>query len=218
MIVIATNNGKKYLSKLLESLEFLGNKIPVSIIDTQSDDIESLEYLSNLQNTFPFDIKTYRTPYRGFDTGAYIWAYRNIPSEKYYFLQDSLKIKSLEYFSETDKRLKPGTIVPLLTFENNGYGYGEGMNFCQSNFGTTDYDLGIFGPIFSILRSDMDKIDSNHLCIPHNKATQTGMERGWAIIFKIYGFVVDPLEGIKDDFKIENHTYQYFEKQFPYRK
>lgn len=218
MIVIATNNGKNYLSKLLESLESLGNTIPVSVIDTQSDDTESIEYLNTLENNFSFEIKIYKTPYRGFDTGAYIWAYRNIPSEKYYFLQDSLKIKSLDYFKETDKKLKTGTVVPLLTFDNNGYGYGEGYNFCQTNFGTTHYEFGIFGPIFSILKEDLDKISSNHFCIPYNKATQTGMERGWAIIFKIYGFTIDPLEGIKDDFKIENHTYEYFEKQFPYRK
>ena len=48
MIVIATNNGKKHLIELLENLNQLGIKYPVSIIDTQSTDQETVDFLNQI--------------------------------------------------------------------------------------------------------------------------------------------------------------------------
>jgi len=218
MIVISTNNGKKFLENLLRSLSDINSKIDVSIIDTQSTDEDSLTYLENLRNNNPFEfnIKVYTTPYRGFDSGAYIYAINNIVSDKFYFLQDSITIKSIDFFNEIDKKLKPGVVVPLITFQSNFYANGEQTNFCSSNFGTYIYDKGIFGPMFSILYEDCQKIDKSLLVYPYNKMTQMAMERGWSIIFEKYNFTIDPLEGEKDD-RIFNDEHLYFIKYFPYR-
>ena len=74
MIVIATNNGYSYLPKLIKSLEKTNIfNIPISIIDTGSNDKSFLNYLDHLPSKYQiFKIK------EGYDTGAYIYAYENI--------------------------------------------------------------------------------------------------------------------------------------------
>lgn len=220
MIVISTNNGESNLKKLLSSLNEIKINKPVSIIDTQSSDDNSLKYLDNISknNPFDFEINFYQTPYRGFDTGAYIYAINNLVTGTFYFLQDSMVIKSEDYFKEIDRKIKPGVVVPLITFQSDFYANHEQTDFCISNFGTHQYEKGVFGPIFSILYEDCQKIDKSFLVYPHNKMTQMAMERGWSIIFDKYNFILDPLEGEKDDYKLFNDGYIYFSKNFPYRK
>lgn len=220
MIVIATNNGKNYLSELLSDFQRIGISDEISIIDTQSTDIESLQFLESLRdkNDFDLNIKVYQTPYRGFDTGAYIYAIKNLKSDKFYFMQDSIRVKSIEYFNEINKRLKVGTIVPLITFGPHLYDENEQINFCYENFDSIEYDKGIFGPIFAITYEDSQKIDKKYLVYPTNKMLQMGMERGWSILFKKYGFEIEPIEGAYDYHKLANDGYALFKKFLPYRK
>ena len=220
MIVIATNNGKKYLIEVLYDLKKIGVKEEIAVIDTQSTDIESLEFLESLKNNNDFDLKisVHTTPYRGFDTGAYIYAINNLSADKFYFMQDSIKIKSNDYFNAIDKKLKNGTVVPLITFGPHLYDENEQINFCYENFESIEYDKGIFGPIFAITNSDAQKIDKKYLVYPTNKMLQMGMERGWSIIFKKYAFEIDSLEGDYNYEKLINDGYTYFKKYLPYRR
>jgi hypothetical protein len=220
MIVIATNNGKPYLLELLKDFQKIGISDEIAIIDTQSTDAESLEFLESLKikNEFGLNINVYKTPYRGFDTGAYIYAINNLKSDRFYFMQDSIKIKSIEYFNEINKRLKIGTIVPLITFGPHLYDENEQINFCYENFDSIEYDKGIFGPIFAITNEDVQKIDKKYLVYPTNKMLQMGMERGWAVLFKKYGFEIEPIEGAYDYSKLSNDGYSLFKKHLPYRR
>jgi hypothetical protein len=220
MIVIATNNGKPYLLELLSDFQRIGVSDEISIIDTQSTDIESLEFLESLKikNDFGLKINVYQTPYRGFDTGAYIYAINNLKSDKFYFMQDSIKIKSIEYFNEINKRLKVGTVVPLITFGPHLYDENEQIIFCYENFDSIEYDKGIFGPIFAITNEDVRKIDKKYLVYPTNKMLQMGMERGWSVLFKKYGFEIEPIEGAYDYMKLSNDGYSLFKKLLPYRR
>jgi hypothetical protein len=133
-------------------------------------------------------------------------------------MQDSIKIKSIDYFIEIDKRLKPGVVVPLITFGPNLYDENEQINFCYDNFDSIEYDKGIFGPIFAITNEDIQKIDKKYLVYPTNKMLQMGMERGWSILFKKYGFEIDPIEGNYDYTLLSNDGYTHFKKYLPYRR
>jgi hypothetical protein len=218
MIVVATNNGKNHLIDLILSLSNLN--LDVAIIDTQSTDQDSIDFLDQIKKNNPFkiNIQVHQTPYRGFDTGAYIYAIRNIETERFYFIQDSLRIKDLNIFSEIDKKIKPGTVVPLITFSSNLYDNQEQADFCTEKFGTSNFEKGIFGPIFCGMRSDFKKIEDNLLTYPTNKNLQMAMERGWGILFNKYNFNIDPLEGDYNFEKLVRDEYFYFKKKFPYRK
>jgi len=220
MIVVATNNGKQYLMELLSDFKRIGITDEISIIDTQSTDIDSINFLESLKNNNEYNLKisVYQTPYRGFDTGAYIYAINNLKADKFYFMQDSVRIKSNDYFNEINKKLKVGKVVSLITFEPHAFDGAEQINFCYENFDSIEYDKGIFGPIFAITNDDVQKIDKKYLVYPTNKMLQMGMERGWSILFKKYGFEINSLEGEYDYQKLVNDGYTHFKKYLPYRK
>jgi hypothetical protein len=219
MIVIATNNGKQYLSELLTDFENIGVNDEIAIVDTQSNDENSLNFLEELNKNNPYklNVTIHQTPYRGFDTGAYIYAINNFSSDRFYFMQDSIRIKTIEYFNEIDKKLIEGTVVCLLRFDPNLFDSNDQINFCNSNFGSIDYDNGIFGPIFSITKNDIEKIDKKYLIYPTNKMEQMAMERGWSILFKRYGINVESIQGNWNPNKLSNDEYSLFTKKFPYR-
>lgn len=219
MIVIATNNGKQYLQELLSDFENIKIEDEISIIDTQSTDKDSLNFLEELKTNSIYNLKinVHQTQYRGFDSGAYIYAINNIESDVFYFMQDSIRIKSIEYFNEIKRKLKVGTVVCLISFPSNFFDSHEQRDFCNTNFDSIDYDTGIFGPIFSITKDDIEKIDKKYLIYPKNKIQQMAMERGWSIIFKKYGITIESLEGSWNPTKLSNDEYVFFTKKFPYR-
>jgi hypothetical protein len=219
MIVVATNNGINFLPNLLSDLEKLNIEEEISIIDTQSNDSEFIDYLENLKsfNKFKLNINVYQTPYKGFDTGAYIYAIQNLKSDRFIFLQDSIRIKNIDFFNLIDEKLKISNVVTLLTFEGNWWDNQIQEDFSLKHFGTTIYETGIFGPMFAISYLDSQKIEKNLLIYPENKEQQKAMERCWDIIFKKTNLTVDNLEGSHNDLKINNDDYQYFTKIKPYR-
>jgi hypothetical protein len=219
MIVVATNNGINFLPNLLSDLEKLNIEEEISIIDTQSNDSEFIDYLENLKsfNKFNLNINVYQTPYKGFDTGAYIYAIQNLKSDRFIFLQDSIRIKNMGFFNLIDEKLKTSNVVTLLTFDGNWWDNQIQKDFSLKHFGTTIFETGIFGPMFTISYLDSQKIEKNLLIYPENKEQQKAMERCWDIIFKKTSLTVDNLEGNHNDLKINNDGYQYFTKIKPYR-
>ena len=183
MIIIATNNGLDNLPRLLRSIEDTNKlNIPISIIDTGSTDVKFLDYLDN------FDIKY--TIYKingGYDSGAYIYAYENIKSEYYIFLQDSIEITSSEFYEIALDSIQDSYFLALYVFTNP-----EGLGTCEealfSYFSESDFNStkwGVFGPMFACSRDIMGKLyDSNLYFIPKNKEEQMAMERGWGIMVR----------------------------------
>ena len=157
MIVIATNNGKHFAENLLNDLDKFETKIPISLIDTQSTNPESIEFINRAKDLYPrLKLNTYVTPGKNFDTGAYMYAINNIYAERYYFLHDSIRVKTPVFFEEIDKKLTPGTVVALTGFPGNCYDGEDQKAFCRENWNMTEFKSGIFGPMFSILRSDIE--------------------------------------------------------------
>lgn len=219
MIVIATNNGNKFLKKSLDNLSLLNCDIPISIIDTKSTEKESIEFLNSLKNNYydNLNINVYQTPYSGYDSGAYIYAMKNIDSDRFYFIHDSFIIKTLSFFDRVNDLLKSGVVVSILEFSSNLYDNQEQINFSLKSVGTSDYDKGVFGPMFSILKSDVNKIIESLDFYPKIKNEQMAMERIWPIIFKKNNINTISLCGYLDIFKIQNDKYEYFIKYLPHR-
>lgn len=219
MIIIATNNGKHYLLDLLSDLERFEVKYEISVIDTQSSDQESLNFLEELKNNNPYNLKinVYQTPYRGFDTGAYIYAINNFNSDVFYFMQDSMRIKTSNYFEAINNTLNEGNVASLLSFAPGFWDNQEQKDFCDRCFESTDYDSGIFGPIFSVRREHIEKIDKKYLIYPSNKLEQMAMERGWSILFKKYGIPIKSIQGEHNRDMLFMDSYDMFQKKLPYR-
>jgi len=217
MIVIGTNNGRGWLEESLKALN--GCRIPIAVIDTNSTQSDSIEYHQSLTNhQFDLDIQIHTTPYKGYDSGAWIWSIKNIPSERYYFLQDSITIKNTDYFSKVDSIIDNGKVASLLHFPPNQYDTFEQHLWVMDSFGSSTYKSGIFGPNFSISGDMAKEIPKEWLTYPTDKWQQMGMERGWGVIFNNMGWEVEAVEGDYDYDRLIKDDYELFTKRFGGRR
>jgi hypothetical protein len=185
MVVIATNNGYIYLKELLASMEFVEMcNEEIIIVDTMSDDTNHLEFLNEIESLYPsLNIKVVTTPYRKFDTGAYIYAYQNYISDYYIFLHDSVTIKNVNFIKHIKDYLKKYNVVSYNSFQFLGNGGSEWLDFFKKNTGEETYKMGIFGPMFACNRIAFDAIDVDRLILPQTKNQQACYEGIWYTIF-----------------------------------
>lgn len=186
MVVIATNNGYIYLRELLNSMkdvEFCDEKI--LIVDTVSTDTNHLHFLSEIHNLYPeLDITVTTTPYRRFDTGAYIYSYKNYKSDIYIFLHDSVTVKNNNFIKDVKFYLNTYDVVCYNSFDFMGVGDTEWQEFFTRNTGEVTYKKGIFGPMFASTRKALDKIDFDNLELPKTKNQQACYEGIWYTLFE----------------------------------
>jgi len=220
MVIIATNNGYPYLGRILTDFENFFIDKQICLIDTGSTNEESLKFLDKIKNKEIFSklsIQILKTPYHGYDSGAYIYAMKNINSDKYYFIQDSISIKNKYFFDDIDKKLKDNTVVGFIYFDSNFYDNEEQINFCISKFGVKDFDLGIFGPMFAITKNDVNKIIQDLNYFPSNKNEQCAMERCWSALFKSKNIQIEFLDEKHNNTLFGTNGYKYLNKEFPNR-
>lgn len=222
MIVIATNNGSKYIDSLMASLVVYGPaEEKILIVDTQSSDPEYMGHLKTLQARYSkrIDIEIAQTPYAGYDTGAYIWAYRNYREPEYMFMQDSMFIKKANWLQQFRDKWTDGiSLVSWLKF-NVGYDGEAQKDFVMKNIGVTDTGgWGVFGPIFYTRLEIMDLFESKGLLniIPTNKIEQMAMERGWAAISTACGLASNNVDEY-NDMRIVSDNYDIIRKVLPKR-
>ena len=207
MIVIATNNGYSYLPKLIKSLEKTNIfNIPISIIDTGSNDKSFLNYLDHLPSKYQiFKIK------EGYDTGAYIYAYENIKSDYYIFLHDSIEILTDQFFKICLDQVTKESLFAYYSFENR-QDFKEELSPYFENSILDSYKFGVFGPMFACSKKIMKQIyDSNLYFLPKNKMEQMAMERGWGIITYILNI---PIVCIDHYDVLLNNASPYMKKHF----
>lgn len=218
MIVIATNNGINFLPKMLNSLNNINlcNQ-KVVVVDTGSSDKTYLDVVKKMKLKFSFNIV--ETPYCGYDSGAYIYAYKKFLDEQYIFLQDSIIIKNTDFIYNGLQKINDNTVVPIITFPSNIFDSEEQKDWLKQKFGTYHYKLGFFGPMFFVKRSTLDKIQNINNYIPHNKMLQQAMERGWPIAFESININIEQLETKSFNATyLHNDCYDYITKFFPVRK
>ncbi len=222
MIAIATNNGHRFLPELIHSLETHGTDgHDVLIVDTGSSDPDATAYLDTLKSySGPFKLTVTQTPYKGYDTGAYLWAFRNFPSDTYIFLQDSVLIKQSGWVKDFESRLTYGVgAAPWLTFPVQ-WDNEEQIQYVTEKFQSTDLaPFGVFGPIFATTHAALSDLEEQGLLnvVPTNKHQQQAMERGWAFAFIKGGYGVRPIHSAFSADRIRNDQYATLTKRLPKR-
>jgi hypothetical protein len=188
MIVVASHNRIDLLTSILNNLtdiDLHGHE--VLIVDTNSDDPEYITFFESCKNEYPQFIFE-RKNYTCWDSGAYIHAYRNYPSEKYIFLQDSLTITNRKLIPMWDAFLDIYDVVPFINF---GYWYESEEQKLFGEAGLPEHKTmpidSIFGPIFGVRKTTMDSLPAEWLIEPMNKLQGCGMERRWSYMFHSVG-------------------------------
>lgn len=201
MIVIPSHDRIDLLVKMVRRLcEIDLNGHEVLVVDTNSDSPQYQETLSDLVPLFleshP-NFKFVRKDYKCRDSGAFIHAYKNFPSEKYIFLHDSTYINNPNFIVEMDAALDSNDVVPIFNF---GFGYDnhEQQVWAEQNLPPIyQYPkYGIIGPMFGVNKSTLDRLPPQWLIEPSNKIEGCGMERRWAVMFHLIGARVKFLDYI----------------------
>jgi hypothetical protein len=203
MIVIATYNDISYLNNLLDGLNTTENLDEnVLIVCTDDRQSEMVDYINTLpqNNNYNFNILVDVTPYQGYDSGAYIYAFKNYIDDYYIFLQDSITIKSSEWLNLFKEVREENTINPILEFSLSWDNH-EQLMWVENKMGLyfNKPNVGIFGPIFQASRKSLNKIDGlynlNNFIPSHKIIGQQGMERGWAYLAVNSGIMINSIDG-----------------------
>jgi hypothetical protein len=203
MIVIAAYNDINYLTNLLDSLnttEDLNEN--VLVISTDPNQKKMIEFIRELPNSgeYNFNILVDFTNQASYDSGAYIYAYKNYIDDYYIFLQDSLTIKSPNWFNFFKEKRHEDKINPLLYF-NMCWDNNEQKMWVEHKFEGEILrpNIGVFGPIFQISRKSLIKMDELHdlnkFMPSHKIIGQQGMERGWAYLSINSGIEIESIDG-----------------------
>jgi hypothetical protein len=222
MIVVATHNGSAHLPELMEALSRFGTGgNDVLVLDTGSTCPESISLLTEIASKpWPFKLTVGKTPYKAYDTGAYIHAFRNYDAHAYLFMQDSVRPKCSGWFEAFEQRATFGVgCVPWLIFPmqwNSQYQVDWLIEKCNTN----DWPpYGVFGPIFYAPRLALERLDElGYLDIlPTCKEEQMAMERVWPTIFNLAGFGIRPVEPRFHESLLTNDDYTHLAKRFALR-
>jgi hypothetical protein len=181
MIVIATHDGYEFLPRLLRSMEEHGtDNHKICIMDTGSTDEATLQYLDGLDRSkYIVD----QTPYKRYDTGAYIHAYRKYAEDEYLFLHDSLEVLTDDWLA--DFKSFNTEVCYYTAFVMRGL-FPEQTPYLK-RVGIWDPNVvhGVFGPIFYTNRGVLNAINQRFdldALMPTNKSEQMGMELGWGMM------------------------------------
>jgi len=151
--------------------------------------------------------------YGQYDFGTVLYALDFLDADSYTFIQDSCLpvscagMDKLAYCAE-------GEATAWASFEGM-FDSASQEKWCEDIAGSVEFEWGIFGPIFSATRLDLERIVELRDIVVDNKDKQQAMERVWPILFKKYGIKVSFLEKFSD---IQSGKMKLFEKKFLHRK
>lgn len=209
MIVVATHNDIEVLESIINDLNNIDlNGHNVSIIDTNSDEIEFKNRFDQLKNENP-QFNFIHLDYTCWDSGAYIWTYKNFNEDKFIFLQDSIEILDKNFIKVVDENLNNYDVVALSAFPYR-YDDPDQKTWVESGISfkvTPKY--GIFGPIFAATKEILDKIPNEWLKYPTKKLEACGMERRWSLMFDVISATKAYLQ-----YDIFNPPIKYINKKF----
>lgn len=191
VVVVATHGGTDLLRRSLPEM----TKWPVVVVDTGAKVPAVWELCAEFDN-----VAHLTTPYKGYDTGAYLWAYWNVRAKNYLFMQDSCSPREANFVEQFAAKM-PGEmgVVGWSSFTMECWDSDAQKNAIEWMYGDRGKwpEKGIFGPIFYTNRKTLVHMDVNGLLPmpPVHKQQQQAMERAWAILFHRAGvrmnFLVD---------------------------
>lgn len=216
VIVVATHGGTEMLR---ESLPKLQKAAPVVVVGTGALDPTTQELCHEYKN-----VAYLITPYKGYDTGAYLWAYWQVFARNYLFLQDSCAPREDNFLVQFANAM-PGEkgAVGWSSFTMECWDNDAQRNATEWMYGPRSNwpSHGIFGPIFYTNQKTLSHMAVNGLLPmpPVHKQQQQAMERAWAILFHRAGvrvnFLVD--EEMPRGFAMEAGGYPALNKVFRLR-
>lgn len=181
LVVVASYNGKDFLPRLLSSLEeHKKEEFDILVVDTGTTDIESLKVLESIKSKYMVE----KTPYAGYDTGAYIYAIKGHLYDEYIFLHDSIEVLSDSFINDFRVHQKD-----VCYYANFCLGYDneeQRQHLVDIGIFNSKSTHGCFGPLFYAKRNvleDILKTFEVDKIIPTTKIHQQGMERGWSMMF-----------------------------------
>jgi len=187
VIVVATHGGTDLLRESLPKMK----QWPVIVVDTGALVPSVWELCDEFENVVHLS-----TPYKGYDTGAYLWAYWQVPAKNYLFLQDSCSPREAD-FVEQFARAMPSEMgaVGWSSFDINVWDSDAQCEATEWMYGARSKwpPKGIFGPIFYTSGKTLGHMRAHGLLPmpPVHKEQQQAMERAWAILFHRAGVRVN---------------------------
>lgn len=217
LIVIASHQGTELLRHSLPKM----GKWPVLVVETGTPTLAT-EQLCKL---FP-NVGYLCTPYSGYDTGAYLWAYWNVPANAYLFMQDSCCPREPDFMEQFAARMPDFQVgaVGWSSFNIDVWDTDAQRAATEWMYGShVEWPYrGIFGPIFYTTRRTLDEMQRKR-CLPMppvHKQQQQAMERAWAILFHRIGVSVNFLveEDMPRGYDMQDGKYPALQKTFLVRQ
>jgi hypothetical protein len=216
LIVIATHGGADLLRQSLPRM----TGWPVLVVETGVQTAAVMDEVAKYEN-----VAYLHTPYRGYDTGAYLWAYWHVEAKNYLFLQDSVCPTQDTFVDQFYAALGKNTtgVVGWSSFSMRIWDSQEQAMATEWMYGEhTEWPpKGIFGPIFFATRTALDTLRDKGLLPmpPVHKEQQQAMERVWAILFHRAGVRIDFLvhEDAPRAAEMESGQYPALRKVFKVR-
>lgn len=223
MIVIPTFNGYSHLSSLINSFEEYGtNNHEVLIVDGGTTELISVKYLEELKNyqgKLKLTVVRHDESAGSYETGAFVYAFRNFPSDKYMLMHDSCIATSEYWLQQFEDKLTPDVgVVSWVKFLPCLYYVGPQHFEYIHKICTTDNvpDGGIFGSIFFTHGHILKELDAkgcfNHG--PQNKVHSESWERIWPILFHQHGCKIEALITGFNPGAIHHGHYPHLRKTF----
>jgi hypothetical protein len=203
MIVVAAYNSLTYVKSLLNSIRISTIDEDILIVCTcpkQTYFIESIDK-HLIETTYPFKVQYTVTPYSGYDSGAYVWAYQNYKDDYYIFLHDSIVANNSQWFERFKSFRNENTLNIWCYFDMFPIAsiYSEFFLPKMKEYPNLDNTApGIFGPMFQISRKALCRIDEKYNLnqfIPTHKDEACAMERGWTYLAIGSGINVNIIDG-----------------------
>lgn len=219
MIVVACYNNPEVIDNFMSSLndsELIDEQI--LLVCTDSSQTQMIKHLSQLKNdNLLIDV----TPYKGYDTGAFIWAYKNYKSDYYIFLQESLIVNKKNWYSIFKSHRKKNVLSSWCTFDlfwDNQQQKDVILSKIENNqFNLEGKPVGVFGNMFQIDYESLKKIDDRYNLnrfIPNDKVLGScAMERGWSYLAKNCGIEINNIDGYYSNRECD-YTNKLFLKKF----
>lgn len=210
MIVIVTHNGEKHLKNLLNDIKrFNISNNEVCIVDNTSSDSIHLEYLKELKSD---EYNILYNPDDSYEVGAYKHAINQLNADFWFFIQDSIRIKT-NIFDLVKSKLTDKNIYALLTFPSYKHDWEYDSIFLQNNYQTTSYSCGIFGCNFFSNNKVIQMVKDDWV-IPKCKNDSMAMERGLSVVFDKYNIEINGLDTYTPSRVSDVNGYTFFSKIF----
>jgi hypothetical protein len=205
MIVVASHNRIDCLDSIIKNLLNINtNNHKILIVDTGSDNINYLKYFNECKSKYS-NIIFERIENKCWHFGAFFHAYQSYKTEdKFIFLQDSLTIVNSNLILEWDSLLNEFDVVPWANF---GYWHQneEARAYTEDDLPNSDKPTdSIFGPIFGINKSSLDKIPKEWIKPITNRVEGCAMERRLSLMFHILKLKKHYIDYEEGDFAVHN--------------